>query len=111
MSQTATASSTSDTLLKPGTTVALGMFDEDLMSLVEATPAEIELGTKTVAWLARRFGQMPLYARIDMVSPEEGEPVLMEVEVTEPSLYLELAAGLEIPGAEHFAAAIEATLS
>lgn len=96
--------------LKPGTTVAAGMFEEDLMSLTEATPAERELATETVAWLARRFGGVPLYARIDLVSPAAGEPVLMEVEVTEPSLYLELAAGQEPSGAELFAAAVEATL-
>jgi len=96
--------------VKPGTTVAAGMFDEDLMSLTEATEREIELGAETVAWMARRFGAMPLYARIDMVSSPEGEPVLMEVEVTEPSLYLYKAADLEIPGSELFAAAVEAAL-
>jgi len=96
--------------LRPGTAVAEGMFDEDLMTLTEATEAEIELGTKTVAWLARRFGSTPLYARIDMVSPADGEPVLMEVEATEPSLYLERADDLEIPGAELFATAVEAML-
>jgi glutathione synthase/RimK-type ligase-like ATP-grasp enzyme len=95
---------------RPGTTVAEGMFDEDLMSLAEATEAEIDLGSKAVAWLARRFGSVPLYARIDMVSSPAGEPVLMEVEVTEPSLYLELAAGRDPSGAELFAAAVEATL-
>ena len=96
--------------VKPGTTVAAGMFDEDLMSLVEATDAEIELGAKTVAWLARRFGSMPLYARIDMVNSPGDEPVLMEVEATEPSLYLEKAAGLETSGGELFAMAVEASL-
>ncbi|MCB0870218.1 MAG: hypothetical protein KDB52_05245 [Solirubrobacterales bacterium] len=97
--------------VKPGTTVAAGMFDEDLMSLVEATDAEIELGAKTVAWLARRFGSMPLYARIDMVNSPGDEPVLMEVEATEPSLYLEKAAGLETSGGELFAMAVEASLA
>jgi hypothetical protein len=97
--------------VRPGATVAEGMFDEDLMSLAEASEAEVELGAKTVAWLARRFGSMPLYARIDMVSSPEGEPVLMEVEATEPSLYLQLAENLEVSGAELFATAVEATLA
>lgn len=96
--------------VKPGTTVAAGMFEADLMTLADATESEVALGAKTVAWMARRFGTMPLYARIDMVSSPEGEPVLMEVEATEPSLYLELAEGLEVPGAELFAAAVEAAL-
>ncbi len=97
--------------VKPGTTVAERMFDEDLMTLTEATENEIELGAKTVAWLARRFGSMPLYARIDMVSSPTGEAVLMEVEATEPSLYLELTTGLEVPGPELFADAVEAALA
>ncbi|MCB8914657.1 MAG: hypothetical protein H6532_02325 [Thermoleophilales bacterium] len=97
--------------VRPGTTVAERMFDQDLMSMSEATDAEIELGTNTVAWLARRFGSVPLYARIDMVSSPAGGPVLMEVEVIEPSLYLELASALERPGAELFATAVEAELS
>lgn len=96
--------------VKPGTTVAARMFDEDLMAPVEATDNEIDLGAKTVAWLTRRFGSVPLYARIDMVSSPEGEPILMEVEVTEPSLYLELVDHLETPGRELFAAAVEAAL-
>lgn len=97
--------------LKPGTNVAAGMFDRDLMTLTEATAAEVELAGQVVGWLARRFGSLPLYARIDMVSSPEGEPVLMEVEVTEPSLYLALAEGLEGPGAVLFANAVEAALA
>ncbi len=94
--------------VKPGTTVAAGMFDDDLMSLAEATESEVELGAKAVAWMARRFGSMPLYARIDMVSSPEGEPILMEVEATEPSFYLGLAEELETPGSRLFADAVEA---
>lgn len=94
--------------LREGTKVAEKMYDEDLVTLSEATDQEVELGEKTIAWLARRFGSIPLYARIDMVSSSAGEAILMEVEVTEPSLYLELADGLEVPGAEMFAAAVEA---
>ena len=94
--------------VKPGTGVAAGMFDEDLMTLHQASEAEVELGIRTAAWLARRFGGVPLYARIDMVSSPGSEPVLMEVEAIEPSLYLELTGDLEVSGAEMFAAAVEA---
>ena len=97
--------------IQPGTTVAAGMFDEDLMRLTEPAEGEMELGVETIAWLARRFGVMPLYARIDMVCSPEGEAVLMEVEATEPSFYLELTKDLEIPGGELFAAAVEAALA
>lgn len=97
--------------VKPGTTVAAAMFDDELVTLGEASEKEIELGAQTVAWLARRFGSMPLYARIDMVSSAEGEPVLMEVEATEPSLYLGQTTSLETPGAVLFADAVEAALA
>lgn len=97
--------------VQPGTTVAAAMFDEGLVTLGEATENEVELGTRTVAWLTRRFGSLPLYARIDMVSSPEGEAVLMEVEATEPSLYLGQTTGLDIPGGELFADAVEAALA
>ncbi len=81
-----------------------------LVNLAEATEAEIDLGLQTIAWLSQRFGGMPLYARIDMVTTRLSGPVLMEVELTEPSLYLSRAASLDIPGAELFADAVQAEL-
>ena len=95
---------------KPGTKIAAAMFDPDLVTLSEATEAEIDLGLKTIAWMANRFGRMPLYARIDMVTTSSGEPVLMEVEVTEPSFYLEQTSPLEVPGGVLFADAVEREL-
>lgn len=84
--------------------------DEELVRLVDPTPAEAALAERTVSWLSARFGATPLYARIDLVSTASGEPVLMEVELIEPSLYLGWASGLEMPGAEAFAAAVIADL-
>lgn len=47
---------------------------------------------------------MPLYARVDFLLPRPGEPVLMELELLEPDLYLR-----ECPGADvRFAAALAA---
>ena len=34
------------------------------------------------------MGDAPLYARIDLVQDDGGRPVLLELEVTEPSLFL-----------------------
>jgi hypothetical protein len=57
--------------------------------------------------VAERFGAMPLYARVDLVPGPEGHPVLIELEVVEPNLYLH-----ESPEtAERLAAAIAAELS
>jgi len=96
---------------KPGTKVAPAMIDESLVTLTEATDEEIDLGLKTIGWLTHRFGPMPLYARIDMVSTRNSGPVLMEVELTGPSLYLSQTTSLDVSGAELFADAVQEELS
>jgi hypothetical protein len=92
------------------TGVAAAMGDPDLVSLTEAQPQEIALAEKTMIWVGARFSRMPLQARVDMLRTRSGEPVLMEVELIEPCLYASLATGLEMPGAEAFAAAVIADL-
>ena len=48
----------------------------------------------------------PLYARIDMIRDDRGQPVVLELEMTEPSVYM-----LHAPGsADRFAAALLARL-
>ena len=86
--------------------VAVAMSDEGLVTPSQATPAELDLAARTLAWLGGRFGVLPLFARIDMVQTRSGPPVLMEVELTEPSLYLSQTQSLEVTGAEAFADAI-----
>jgi hypothetical protein len=93
----------------PEGTAAAGR-DEELVRLVDPEPVEVDLANRTVAWLTSRFGSTPVYARVDMVRTGSGSPVLMEVELIEPSLYLSWAAGLDFPGAEAFAAALIADL-
>ncbi len=48
--------------------------------------------TKCWHFLHNDFADQPLYARIDMVTNESGVPEIMEIELTEPSLYLHLDA-------------------
>jgi hypothetical protein len=45
-----------------------------------------------------------LYARVDMVPGPDGEPLLMELELTEPSMFMVTAPG----SPDRFAAAIAA---
>ena len=54
----------------------------------EADDAERKLASGLLAELRRRFSAPPLYARIDMVRGPGGEPVLLELEASEPTLYL-----------------------
>jgi O-ureido-D-serine cyclo-ligase len=44
----------------------------------------------------------PLYARVDLIRDEDGEPVVLELELIEPSLFFPFAAG----SAGRFAAAV-----
>jgi hypothetical protein len=64
------------------------MYDEDLVGAGSATTAQLRLGEGMIAWLEGRFGEPPLYARVDMLADAAGKPVLVELEVVEPCLYL-----------------------
>ena len=52
--------------------------------------------------MSERFGEVPLYARVDLVPGVDGQPIVMELELIEPNLYLNQAPG----AAERVAAAI-----
>jgi glutathione synthase/RimK-type ligase-like ATP-grasp enzyme len=60
---------------------------------VDATAAEIEVAERA---LAAAPGD-PLYARVDLVYDDDGRPLLIELELIEPALYLDVAprAGVE----------------
>jgi hypothetical protein len=82
------------------------MLDHDLVSAGSATEAQLELAQEAHAEITARF-DAPLYMRVDMVSGPHGTPVIMELEMTEPNFYLDLAPG----SPARFAAAIEAELT
>jgi hypothetical protein len=54
----------------------------------EPTHAERRLGDAVMAWLVRRLGRPLAYARVDVVEDDDGHPVVIELELTEPQLYL-----------------------
>jgi hypothetical protein len=58
-------------------------------------PGQDERLLAAAACAAIPFGQ-PLYARIDMVRDERGAPVVLELELTEPSLFFAHAPGIAI---------------
>jgi glutathione synthase/RimK-type ligase-like ATP-grasp enzyme len=89
---------------------AHAVHDEDLFvaeRITRRTPSDAErtLGDRAVRALGDRFGAPPLYARIDLLPGPDG-PVLVEVEITEPSLFL----GYDEQAADRFADAIAARL-
>jgi hypothetical protein len=64
------------------------MYEDDLVVASTATGAELAFASRVLAWVTARFGAAPLYARVDMVTGDDGAPVLMELEAVEPYLYL-----------------------
>lgn len=65
-----------------------------------ARPAELDVG---VAALRALPGGVPLYARVDLIEDDAGQPRVLELELIEPSLYFHTAPG----AADRFAAVIE----
>jgi hypothetical protein len=69
------------------------MFDPELVQPGEAGDGERELAARVIGYMEERFGQAPLYARVDMLTDAAGSPVLLELEAVEPALYLQGAPG------------------
>jgi hypothetical protein len=78
------------------------MYDEDLVRAGEATGEERDLAAAILDAVRDRFAITPLYARVDLIPGDDGRPVLLELELVEPALYLSEAPG----AAERLAAAI-----
>ncbi|WP_260610337.1 RimK family alpha-L-glutamate ligase [Streptomyces sp. WAC06614] len=71
-------------------------------SVVPYEPTEAELRTARAALAATPSAEPPLFARVDLALDGAGEPVLMELELIEPYLFLDRS-----PGAvERFAGAV-----
>ncbi len=95
-------------MLPAGTVNALEgerLFVEERISAHVPFPAERELADRVIAWLGERFGPL-VYARIDLL-PDGTGPRVIEVEVTEPQLFLRFGAG----AADRLAATIERRLA
>jgi len=77
------------------------LYVEEMMTPHEVTQAELAAGAQVIDVLADRFGAHQLYTRVDLLPTPDG-PRLVELEVTEPSLFLSFDDG----AADRFAAAI-----
>jgi hypothetical protein len=89
--------------LDPGFSHSL--YVEERIVAARASAAELSIGDLVMAEVERRDGRSPLYARVDLLPSADG-PVLVELELTEPSLFLDHADG----AAERFAGAIAGRL-
>jgi glutathione synthase/RimK-type ligase-like ATP-grasp enzyme len=91
-------------ILATGVNIKNGLFVEEDISPRNASSQERALGETVMRFVKDKFGEYPLYARVDVVRGSAGVPVLMELELTEPSLFLHVAH--ESPS--HFASAVVA---
>ena len=83
-------------LLAPGTRYDLDrvlnaggheLYVEETMAAATATADQTAVAERALAHLADRFGTAPAYARVDLLPGPDG-PVVVELEVVEPSLFL-----------------------
>ena len=74
------------------------------LGLCDPTPAESRTALGAVAAIGRRFGHVPVYARVDLLQGADGAPLVLEVELVDPNLSLILYP----PAAADLAAAIRA---
>ncbi len=91
-------------MLGPGLQVVGDLFVEEDIRPATPTTAELEVADAALAAIP---GGPSLYARVDVVPDAAGAPVVLELELVEPSLFLAVAEG----AADRTAAAIAARLS
>ncbi|MGJ7441626.1 ATP-grasp domain-containing protein [Aquipuribacter sp. MA13-6] len=67
-----------------------GLYAEEDITATTATAEQLEVARVVTDFLRRRFPQHAplLYARVDTVPGPDGTPLLLELELTEPSLWL-----------------------
>jgi len=66
------------------------LFVEEEITPRTASAQERELGEEVMNFVKKKFGEYPLYARVDVVRGSAGVPVVMELELAEPSFFLQV---------------------
>ncbi|GAB7192682.1 hypothetical protein NUM3379_33910 [Kineococcus sp. NUM-3379] len=64
-----------------------GLFVPEVTGGHVATPEQVAVARAALDVVTARFGT-PLYARVDLVRGDDGTPVVLELELAEPSLFL-----------------------
>lgn len=71
------------------------LYAEEEMESFEATAAQIDVAQRALAVAREATGADLTYARVDLVSGDDGEPMVIELELTEPSLWMRYGSGVE----------------
>lgn len=74
-------------ILRPGGGLVEGLFAEEAITRREPSAAELAVGDSAMA--AVPGDGTPLYARVDLLPTTDSGPLLLELELAEPSLFLE----------------------
>lgn len=85
-------------LLPPGRSLVEGLYAREEMSARTASAAELAVAEAALAALAASVpggGHDLLYARVDLIPDADGRPTVIEIEVTEPSLFLAIGAAVD----------------
>jgi glutathione synthase/RimK-type ligase-like ATP-grasp enzyme len=67
-----------------------GLFLKEDISPRVPRPEQRELAAAVMDYVSQRFG-VPLYARVDLLEDSEGKPVILELELVEPSMFFATA--------------------
>lgn len=90
-------------LLRPNDAPTDALFAPEAITAREPSQDERQVGEAVMAAVRARFGDTPLpYARVDLIRDADGQPQLLELELTEPSLFFATAPG----AADRFAQAL-----
>jgi hypothetical protein len=93
-------------LAGPDVPGAEGLYRAERITARQPSPAQVEVAEKVLAAVPGGAERL-LYARVDLISGPDGSPLLVELELTEPSLFLDRSAG----AAERLADAIACRLA
>lgn len=75
-------------ILRADAAAVEGLYAEEEIESRVPSQAELTVGSRALAAVPGAEGTPPLYARVDLL-PLSGSPVVLEVELAEPSLFLE----------------------
>ena len=77
-------------ILATGENIKNGLFTVEDIAPRTASAQERELGKAVMTFGKKKWGEYPLYARVDVVRGSAGVPVVMELELAEPSFFLQV---------------------
>jgi hypothetical protein len=94
-----------DPMIPRGAGPGLSLIQNQVVTAASPSPAQIALGHDAVAAAERLHGPTA-YARVDTVEGDDGQPLLLELEMLDPALFFDT----DLAGAERFAQVLVGSL-